>query len=244
MFCYDLLKALNYSNVLREKSVSHGWGLSAYRPWVTKVWSFLHGSKQRGPCEILCSKQQPGAFRMGKASQFPSDSTPESPTSLGALRKNRASSAPTAPWQVLWASSLMRSDKHNCWGDIQLRAQAAQCSWRVSQAVKGAPGHSHATGNLVFNISFALVWMKANLGPGQRGSPRAERRSQQSERALHWAWTQMPVWHPPLGSSSLAREGAKTPRCKGSHPCKSPSWFQRLSRPKTKSRHPSSPKVL
>lgn len=112
---------------------------------------------------------------MGKAFQVPSDSTPESLTSLGALRKNMASSAPTAPWQVLRASFLIRSDKHNCWGDIQLRAQAAQCGWRVSQAVKGAPKHSHATGNLVFNISFALAWMKANLGPGQRRSSREQK---------------------------------------------------------------------
>lgn len=141
---------------------------------------------------------------MGKASQVPSDSTPESPISLGALRKNMASSAPTVPWQVLWASFLMRSDKHNCWGDIQLRAQAAQCGWRVSQAVKGAPGHSHATGNLLFNISFALAWMKANLGPGQRGSPKERKEGASSQRepftepghrrlsgTLHWALPHM-----------------------------------------------------
>lgn len=122
---------------------------------------------------------------MGKGSQVPSDSTPESSTSLGALKKNMTCPTPTAPWQVLWASVLMRSDKHNCWGDIQLRAQAAQCGWRVSQAVKRAPEHSHATANLVFNISFALAWMKAKPGVLAKGEFKGtERGSQQSERPL------------------------------------------------------------
>lgn len=80
---------------------------------VRSLYEIFHSSCSHGAPEW--TGPDPGTT---EASGVPRDPSRPGSSLPGGSAREHGQLRPTAPWQVQWASAVMRSDRYNCWENI------------------------------------------------------------------------------------------------------------------------------